>query len=1557
MAEPQSEPSGDAVAPILAEYRRLVDRGEQVDREQFIAANPEAADQLRAYFAQQDVPDGVAEGTEAWQAAKPAALAQAAPPPESGGPVTHAQSLFTSETTGYPWKPVPGAPGIPTASAGPVSVEQVASFLTSSGLLSPEKVSELLSRASQQGDSADVGQVLDELQNSGRLTPFQCEAIRRGQAADLILGNYVLMDRLGHGGMGQVFRAWHRKMKRTVALKTLRPETMNSEKAVERFRREVETAARLAHPNIVTAHDADESRGVYFLVMEHVDGSDLADHIRLHGPASVAQAADWVLQAARGLHHAHQHGIIHRDIKPGNLLLGSDGAVKVLDMGLARLEERLAEEGAVEGLTQTGDVLGTLDYMAPEQAEDTAHADARADIYSLGCTLFYLLTGRAVYGGHTAVKKILAHREQPVPSLASERRVVPEQIDALFRRMVAKNPADRPASMAEVIAELEPFVAAASTANEGTATFHGPLPKNMGKAAARSSRRNVVAGAVAVAVAMVFLAGMAFLLAPTPDGAQLAEQDKPELTAEVVESDRPAKVTDTDGRWAGWPSDAPAPAIAPFDADQARRHQEEWAEYLGLPLEFTNSIGMKFVLIPPGEFLMGSSEEAVERLVKEAQEEQNITAYCYRLPAEAPRHRVRITRPFYLGVYQVTQAEYEQVVGVNPSHFSAEGEGAEQVAGLDTSRHPVVMVSWAETAAFCEKLSAMPEEQTAGRVYALPTEAQWEYACRAGTTTKWSYGDDAGVLRDYAWFGGSSGNRTHDVGERKPNAFGLFDMHGNVWEMCADWFGSDYYAVSPVDDPQGPASGSRRVLRGGCKGSHPRYCRSAYRHLGLPESRSLVHGFRVVLVPAEADSKRAEANVDGTKVPSRPSVADPPADDEPRLTTDTEVAVPATPWSLPPDAPASAIAPFDADQARKHQEEWAEYLGLPMEFTNSIGMKFVLIPPGEFMMGSSEEEVEQLRQEAKERQERQWYIDRLPSEAPRHRVRITRPFYLGLYEVTQAEYLQVMGVNPSEFASEGNGAQKVAGLDTSHYPVEMVAWNDAKAFCEKLSAMPEEQAAGRGYVLPTEAQWEYACRAGTTTKWSFGDDEGVLGNYAWFSANSGGRTLAVGEKKPNAFGLFDMHGNVWEWCADWFGNDYYPASPVGDPPGAASGSDRVIRGGCWSSMAGGCRSAFRRLGAPSLQYSDLGFRVVLVLAEFETTTAEAGIEGPQVPSRPSAADSPADDEPQLTTDTEAAAPATPWSLPPDAPAPAIAPFDADQARKHQEEWAEYLDVPVEFTNSIGMKFVLIPPGEFLMGSTEEEVEVLLEEAKLNNWGPSVIHRLPFESPRLLVRITRAFHMGAHEVTVGQFRTFVEDSNYRTDAEEDGEGGYGFNAATGKREQKPEYTWRNPGFAQTDNHPVVNVTWNDAVAFGEWLSSKERKAYRLPTEAEWEYACRAGTTTHFSFGDDASALDQYAWWMRNSSRSSHPVGRKRPNAWRLYDMHGNLWEWCADWYDEGYYADSPAEDPTGPASGARRVSRGGGFLDNPWDVRCANRFSFRPTSRTDVVGFRVARTYD
>ena len=248
-----------------------------------------------------------------------------------------------------------------------------------------------------------------------------------------------------------------------------------------------------------------------------------------------------------------------------------------------------------------------------------------------------------------------------------------------------------------------------------------------------------------------------------------------------------------------------------------------------------------------------------------------------------------------------------------------------------------------------------------------------------------------------------------------------------------------------------------------------------------------------------------------------------------------------------------------------------------------------------------------------------------------------------------------------------------------------------------------------------------------------------------------------------------------------------------------------------------------------------------------------------------------------------------------------------------------------------------------------------------------------EHPQHRVRITKPFYLGTYHVTRGQFRQFVEDTGYKTDAEK-GEkpGAWGWDPDKKAFGFNEKYSWRNAGFEQTDEHPVVNVSWNDAVAFCKWLSKKEGKTYRLPTEAEWEYACRAGTTTRYYSGDDpetlakvgnvadAAAKAKFPDWKYTIKASdgyvfTAPVGKFKPNAFGLYDMHGNAWQWCADWYGAEYYAKSPADDPTGPDSGDDRVLRGGSWDIGPDDARSADRFGYWPSDRVDDTGFRVART--
>jgi len=300
----------------------------------------------------------------------------------------------------------------------------------------------------------------------------------------------------------------------------------------------------------------------------------------------------------------------------------------------------------------------------------------------------------------------------------------------------------------------------------------------------------------------------------------------------------------------------------------------------------------------------------------------------------------------------------------------------------------------------------------------------------------------------------------------------------------------------------------------------------------------------------------------------------------------------------------------------------------------------------------------------------------------------------------------------------------------------------------------------------------------------------------------------------------------------------------------------------------------------------------------------------------------------------------------------------------------------QITNSIGMKLTLIPAGEFKMGSgeTAEEMDTFFEK----HYGPRFL--LPrfnegHEHPQHQVRITKPFYLGTYHVTRGQFRRFVHESGYKTDAENGFEpGAKGWYRRKGKLVLNKDYSWRNAGFEQTDEHPVVCMSWNDAAAFCKWLSKKEGKTYRLPTEAEWEYACRAGTTTWYYSGDDPETLAKVANVADATFRAgfpefgfpliaikasdgyvyTSPVGHFKPNAFALYDMHGNAWQLCADWFDEDYYGKSPTDNPKGPDNGGYRVFRGGSWFNGPQVARSADRGFTEPSDRANTTGFRVVR---
>lgn len=334
-----------------------------------------------------------------------------------------------------------------------ISIEQAAESILRAELLDDTSLSAARNEMEAADAPVDGAQLLSYLTKSGRLTPFQAKRVGEGRSGELVLGNYLILNRIGRGGMGAVYKALHRRMKRIVAIKTIRKGLTTAE-FITRFRREIEAAARLTHPHIISAYDADECELGDFLVMEYVEGSDLRKIVDKSGPLAVADAVAVMHQAAQALSYAHQRGVVHRDIKPANLMRDVNGQTKVADLGLARLIEPGGKKSG-GNLTEAGVVAGTVDFLSPEQANDSSTADHRADIYSLGCTFYFLVTGERPFKGKTVLERILAHRETPPPSLVKNVRDATPELDDIFQRMLAKKRDERLASMDELIAALD----------------------------------------------------------------------------------------------------------------------------------------------------------------------------------------------------------------------------------------------------------------------------------------------------------------------------------------------------------------------------------------------------------------------------------------------------------------------------------------------------------------------------------------------------------------------------------------------------------------------------------------------------------------------------------------------------------------------------------------------------------------------------------------------------------------------------------------------------------------------------------------------------------------------------------------------------------------------------------------------------------------------------------------------------------------------------------------------------------------------------------------------
>ncbi|HVS34792.1 MAG TPA: bifunctional serine/threonine-protein kinase/formylglycine-generating enzyme family protein [Gemmataceae bacterium] len=588
------------------------------------------------------------------------------------------------------------------------------------------------------------------------------------------IGHYEMREVLGRGAFGVVFKAFDEKLRRVVAVKVLGPQLAGDEIARKCFLREARSAAAVRNEHVVSVY-AVEELPIPYLVMEYVAGRTLQEKLSA-GPLELPAVLRIGSQIADGLAAAHRQGLIHRDIKPPNILLENGvERVKVADFGLAR-----ATDGS--SLTQPGLVAGTPMYMAPEQAKGEV-VDSRADLFSLGSVLYALCTGQPPFHASTplgVLQKVCETKPQPIRELNPH---IPEWLCAIIDRLQAKKPADRGPS-AEQTADL---------LSAGLAELQGGSPRQPEtprEAISPPVRRMRFLGPAVVGVVLLLLLAAGLGLTEATGVTH--------LTGAWFRALPPGPTpSSNDDSTAAVP--APAAVPFPFSAEQAKALQEGWAKHLGVDVETKNSVQMPLRLIPPGEFAM------------------------------TPNYQVRLSKPFRLGRCEVTVGQFRAFVQdagymtdmeknpygrVKLQDGSFEHKPAYNWRHPDVSAgddYPVGQVSWHDAVEFCKWLSRKEH-----RTYRLPTDAEWDWAARSGSGAAYSYGDDPSVLGDYAWIDRNSGWKSHPVGLKKPNAWGLFDTYGNVCEYCQDWATDGLRPPEgAVTDPQGPLVGNLRLTRGG----------------------------------------------------------------------------------------------------------------------------------------------------------------------------------------------------------------------------------------------------------------------------------------------------------------------------------------------------------------------------------------------------------------------------------------------------------------------------------------------------------------------------------------------------------------------------------------------------------------------------------------------------------------------------------------------------------------------------------------------------------------------
>jgi serine/threonine protein kinase/formylglycine-generating enzyme required for sulfatase activity len=1107
-----------------------------------------------------------------------------------------------------------------------------------------------------------------------------------------IFGRYQVDRILGAGAMGAVYLAKDTLLDRDVALKTPTFENDENGELLKRFYREARAVSKIKHRNLCGVYDVGEIEGRNYISMEFVPGKKLTDYIKAGKPMSEKQATAIVRKIALAMHEAHSHEVIHRDLKPDNIMINQKGEPVVMDFGLVH---QIDSTKSVQ-LSRHGALIGSPAYMSKEQVEgDHQNLTPATDQYSLGVILYQLLTFRLPFEGslHAVLGAILT---QEPPLLRQYRPDVNPQLEAVCMKMMAKHAAERFPSM-KAVAEALAQVAKTSKLDEAVTVSRAiaaPLSEDLAAtvneapfgqfrlheafawkpSATTASHLSHVKWIRSPRYAVAF-AGVVFLLAvifwfrdgqalikvkvlsddvevtfhdatiTLADGSReckvkpgdhtlhiksgdtefdtdtftLKRGKVPLVMVTLVDSEIVAKLDDKEiGRRSLGVSPAPHPGVLEAKPNSTNIPEEEWVDLLALVDLSAHTISGKWTR-------EGSS------LVCE--------------PTRTGGLMIPITIE---GSYEI-QSEFTRRTAEDFIAYSLPLHGAATrlvLGGFGSSVHGLTIHDMRTSDA---GLEVRPGTLVNGRRYVLRASvtdvpSDISDSTENSTVTVKAELDGQEIV---SWTGDSSRLFLPEP-LPNPNAIGLSafqsvaEFHSLRLKLKkgsrAVLLGKDW--KNPLDVvAEGPPESiaAECIERNGKKyfiGVNPMVYSDA-------QQLAKRHQGRLLTISSDDEDRFIRQHVQGRQIwmvgmrfgdglwrdeRNRPLRYTAWAQGDPRPKSEDFVMAiegdglgwhnywlydskhaciewgeeyPAGNttdgwYGWPANAPKPAVVPFDAAQAKRHQQAWADYLQVPVEHTNSLGMRFVLIPPGEFVRGMPAAEINDAMVTVRHYKPVQDYLQ---GQKTIHTVALTEPKYVGIHEVTQAQYQQVMNKNPS-----GTQAGRLVGVDTTNHPVDSVNWFDAITFCSKLSQLEKLDDNG-GYCLPTEAEWQFACGAGATTKYWNGNSLSELERICWFEPNAGNLPHPVGKLAANPFGLFDVHGNVVEWCHDRWDENYlsqFQSKIAVDPRGPASARNPgIVRGGDFHFTEFSCRN---NIGFPTeTWYCDerFGFRVVLPLSRIK----------------------------------------------------------------------------------------------------------------------------------------------------------------------------------------------------------------------------------------------------------------------------------------------------------------------------------------------------------------------